>query len=289
MLGRIRQWITSLLGPIIVFVSFYAVTFCPLFPALPSPLSPTFDLYVLFCFSHSNLLYTLQPSSPGDYYSSVDSDLKVELTEKLFTLDTEGDNSPANTEVCIPLTLVIHLAVWFLYTVPLFSQTDLSDLDLETLAPYIPMDGEDFQLNPIEPLEGSMGSNSNLAQTHQSFSNIASLFQPLSSPAQPQGHYQQQPTATPSAPKEKMGSTPGSVGPSDGSCMMVHMQNPPYRAPASTPLSSMGGRQNLQWPPDPLLTYQPSQHATKSYPLSGEERLSSQQSIPHFMQKQRWH
>ncbi|XP_045897412.1 endothelial PAS domain-containing protein 1-like, partial [Micropterus dolomieu] len=40
------------------------------------------------------------PSSPGDYYSSVESDLKVELTEKLFALDTESNNSPANTEVC---------------------------------------------------------------------------------------------------------------------------------------------------------------------------------------------
>ncbi|KAJ8418491.1 hypothetical protein AAFF_G00142000 [Aldrovandia affinis] len=27
---------------------------------------------------------------------------------------------------------------------------------------------------------------------------------------------------------------------------------PPYHTPASTPLSSMGGLQNLQWPPDPL-------------------------------------
>lgn len=168
---------------------------------------------------------------------------------------------------------------------------DLSDLDLETLAPYIPMDGEDFQLNPIEPLEGSLGSNSNLAHTHQSFSNIASLFQPLSSTARPQGHYQQQPKAIPSAPKEKMGSTPGSVGVGDGSRMMVHMQNPPYRAAASTPISSMGGLQNLQWPPDPLLTYQQLQQAAKSYPLerlSGEEHLTCQQSIPHFMQKQRW-
>lgn len=42
-----------------------------------------------------------QPSSPGDYYSSVESDLKVELTEKLFALDTEESDSPANTEVCV--------------------------------------------------------------------------------------------------------------------------------------------------------------------------------------------
>lgn len=53
----------------------------------------------------------LQPSSPGDYYSSVDSDLKVQLTEKLLLLDKERDNGPANTEVCISLTLVTHLAL----------------------------------------------------------------------------------------------------------------------------------------------------------------------------------
>ena len=48
---------------------------------------------------------SLQPSSPGDYYSSVESDLKVELTEKLFALDTEGDGSPEDTEVRTGATL----------------------------------------------------------------------------------------------------------------------------------------------------------------------------------------
>ncbi|KAM9344515.1 endothelial PAS domain-containing protein 1b isoform 2-T2 [Symphorus nematophorus] len=213
------------------------------------------------------------PSSPGDYYSSVESDLKVELTEKLFALDTESNNSPANTE------------------------RDLSDLDLETLAPYIPMDGEDFQLNPIipesEPLEGgpagSMGSKSSHPQIHQSFSNIASLFQPLSLTPQPQGHYQHQRAASWAA-REKRGSGQGTVDTRAGSCMMGRIQNPPYQAPASTPLSSMGGRQNLQWPPDPLLTYQHQPPTAKAYlmdSLSGEERLSCQQNMSHLMQKQR--
>lgn len=181
-----------------------------------------------------------------------------------------------------------------------FSQRDLSDLDLETLAPYIPMDGEDFQLNPIIPeseaLEGgpagSMGSNSSLLQTQkgtQSFSNIASLFQPLSSPPQPQGHYQHQPAASWAA-GEKRGCSQGTMDPTTGSYMMGHMQNPPYQTPASTPLSSMGGRQNLQWPPDPLLTYQQQPRANKAYlmdTLSGEERLSCQQNMSHLIQKQR--
>lgn len=164
------------------------------------------------------------------------------------------------------------------------------------------MDGEDFQLNPIisesEPLEGgpagSMGGGSSLTKqqqaTQQSFSNIASLFQPLSSPPQPQGHYQHQPAASWAA-GEKRGSGQGTVDPRAGSYMMHgRIQNPPYQAPASTPLSSMGGRQNLQWPPDPLLTYQQQPRATKACvmdTLSVEERLSCQQNMPHLMQKQR--
>uniref|UniRef100_A0A672QJK2 Endothelial PAS domain-containing protein 1-like n=1 Tax=Sinocyclocheilus grahami TaxID=75366 RepID=A0A672QJK2_SINGR len=157
------------------------------------------------------------PSSPGDYYTSVDSDLKVELTEKL--------------------------TCWL----PFLNPTDLNDLDLETLAPYIPMDGEDFQLNPIcqeDPSSeiGALGTN------QQSFSNITSLFQPLSSPSA--AHFQ--PNMSSGGDKQSINrgsveswpSVPYSRGP---------MQMPPYHDPASTPLSSMGGRQNLQWPPDPPL------------------------------------
>lgn len=126
-------------------------------------------------------------------------------------------------------------------------QTDLSDLDLETLAPYIPMDGEDFQLNPIcqeEPVSEVGGPVTN----KQSFSNITSLFQPLGSPsADPfqsnmsSGGDEQ---SVNGGSVESWPSVPYSRGP---------MQMPPYHDPASTPLSSMGGRQNLQWPPDPPL------------------------------------
>uniref|UniRef100_A0A8C2Q0T6 Endothelial PAS domain protein 1b n=1 Tax=Cyprinus carpio TaxID=7962 RepID=A0A8C2Q0T6_CYPCA len=45
------------------------------------------------------VLYIEQPSSPGDYYTSVDSDLKAELTEKLFSLDTQKTKTPCNQEV----------------------------------------------------------------------------------------------------------------------------------------------------------------------------------------------
>ncbi|XP_053292646.1 endothelial PAS domain-containing protein 1b isoform X3 [Pleuronectes platessa] len=218
------------------------------------------------------------PSSPGDYYSSLESDLKVELTEKLFALETESRSKPANTEV---------------------SQRDLTDMDLETLAPYIPMDGEDFQLHPILPesesREGSpagcMGSSNPQTRksSHQSFSNITSLFQPLSSPPHTQGHYQARPAAS-WATGEKRGSGQGTVNPHAVPYMMGHMQIPPYQAPASTPLSSMGGRQNMQWPPDPLLTYQQQPQAAKAYLLdsvSGETLPSCQQDMSHHMQKQR--
>ncbi|XP_054653992.1 endothelial PAS domain-containing protein 1b isoform X2 [Dunckerocampus dactyliophorus] len=230
------------------------------------------------CSTSPSLSSCSTPSSPGDYYSTTDSDVKEELTERLFALDTES-NSPVTTE-------------------------DLSDFDLETLAPYIPMDGEDFQLNPIiadsEPLEvgvsmgGSMGSGGgglphSQQIPQQSFSNIASLFQPLSSPPQEQSRYRSQPATTSSwAPGEESGSGRGTLDPRVRSYMIGHMQNPPYQAPASTPLSSMGGIQNLQWPPDPLLTYH--QHANKSHhldSLSGDLRSSYQQNLQQVLQKER--
>lgn len=95
-----------------VFVRTHPCLFlcCCVFSFLLAPfLSP---VSVLFASSFAlTSCSALQPSSPGDYYSSVDSDLKVELTEKLLILDKEGDNRPANTEVCTSLTLVTHLAL----------------------------------------------------------------------------------------------------------------------------------------------------------------------------------
>ncbi|XP_023182731.1 endothelial PAS domain-containing protein 1-like [Xiphophorus maculatus] len=205
------------------------------------------------------------PSSPGDYYSSVESDLRVELTEKLFALETERNDSTAHTE------------------------EDLSDLDLETLAPYIPMDGEDFQLNPIipesEPQEaaqaGSLGSLSNLS-IHQSCNNVASLFQPLTSP-QPQNRYQPQPQAS-WATGGRRGSNQGAMETRQRSYMMPPIRNPPFRGLAGTPLSSM------QWPPDPIITYQQQQRPPKACLIDnmlGEEQPSCQQNTSHLVHKQR--
>lgn len=58
-------------------------------------------LFVSLCLS-SHLISSvvrLQPSSPGDYYSSMESDMKLELTEKLSALDSEGNSSSAATQV----------------------------------------------------------------------------------------------------------------------------------------------------------------------------------------------
>lgn len=167
---------------------------------------------------------------------------------------------------------------------------DLSDLDLETLAPYIPMDGEDFQLNPIIPETEALDSvGGSLAHSQQSFSNMASLFQPLSSPPQAPNPYQQRPSAVWTS-KDKRGSGPrGTIDARGGSYMMNQVQNLPYQAPASTPLSSMGGRQNIQWPPDPHLNYpHPMPGARNGFVMeAAEERLSCHQNLQHALQKQR--
>jgi hypothetical protein len=40
----------------------------------------------------------LQPSSPEDYYSSLENPLKIEVIEKLFAMDTEP-RDPGSTQV----------------------------------------------------------------------------------------------------------------------------------------------------------------------------------------------
>ncbi|KAG7324920.1 hypothetical protein KOW79_011236 [Hemibagrus wyckioides] len=98
----------------------------------------------------SNSSSSTPDSTARGYYGGQETELKVELTERLFAQDSDNE------------------------------QWDFSDLDLETLAPYIPMDGEDFQLNPIAQDESLSESSSSLcAQPQYTFSNVTSLFQPL--------------------------------------------------------------------------------------------------------------
>ncbi|KAG1931907.1 endothelial PAS domain-containing protein [Pimephales promelas] len=147
------------------------------------------------------------PSSPVDYCDcSGESDVKVELTEKLFAPESVATN-------------------------PTDSQLDLSDLDLETLAPYIPMDDEDFQLHPVCLEEPAPDSSPGVSKALQhSFSSLADLFRPLS----------------PFPPDNKSSSQ---------TCPdTAHVQ--PFQTSLNVPLSSEEGRQSLQWPPDPPSQYQ---------------------------------
>ncbi|XP_048391629.1 endothelial PAS domain-containing protein 1b isoform X3 [Stegostoma tigrinum] len=162
------------------------------------------------------------PSSPGDYYSSLDNDLKIELIEKLFAMDTEAKKQCS-------------------------TQVELSDLDLETLAPYIPMDGEDFQLSPICHDEQPPSENTPRRQDYSN--NMNNVFQSFA-PNFVTSHQQMMldKYCPEMAPVKKNNSShlhPLSYNSGNGVSL------PPYHAPACTPASSMGGRPNVQWPPDP--------------------------------------
>ncbi|XP_041269440.1 endothelial PAS domain-containing protein 1 isoform X3 [Onychostruthus taczanowskii] len=132
------------------------------------------------------------------------------------------------------------------------STTDFNELDLETLAPYIPMDGEDFQLSPIYQEENPLCESAQNTQQH--LSSMSTIFQPLTPASQNQFLPEKY---CPQLSNEKINSGHGSLS-------SVFFNNvsrsslPPYHDQASTPLSSMGGRSNTQWPPDPTLEYVPA-------------------------------
>lgn len=133
-------------------------------------------------------------------------------------------------------------------------QTDFNELDLETLAPYIPMDGEDFQLSPICPEEPCLPESPQPTPQH-CLSAMTSIFQPLAPVASHSpfllDKYQQQLESKKTEPEHRPMSSiffdAGNKGPL-----------PPCCGQASTPLSSMGGRSNTQWPPDPPLHFGPT-------------------------------
>uniref|UniRef100_A0A8C1JI51 Hypoxia-inducible factor 1-alpha n=1 Tax=Cyprinus carpio TaxID=7962 RepID=A0A8C1JI51_CYPCA len=133
-------------------------------PISLSPLTPSDSAPVLtkldtgaedFPFSSASDRGPDSPNSPMDYCFQVDSDIssefKLDLVEKLFATDTEAKTP--------------------------FSSQAMEDLDLEMLAPYIPMD-DDFQLRIPSPLDP-------LPSGPHSVSAMSSLFQPLPSPASP--------------------------------------------------------------------------------------------------------
>ncbi|XP_067901290.1 endothelial PAS domain-containing protein 1b isoform X2 [Heterodontus francisci] len=168
------------------------------------------------------------PSSPGDYYSSLDNDLKIELIEKLFAMDTEAKNQCS-------------------------TQAELSDLDLETLAPYIPMDGEDFQLSPI--CHDEQPTSESPLRTRDYSTNLNSMFQSFA-PNFVTSHRQMMHNKYSPLMASVKKNNPTHIPP-----LLYNTGNgvslPPYHAPVSTPASLMGGRPNIQWPPDPPFKYTP--------------------------------
>ncbi|XP_053568231.1 endothelial PAS domain-containing protein 1 isoform X2 [Bombina bombina] len=188
------------------------------------------------------------PNSPGEYYTSLDEDLKIELIEKLFAMDTEAKNK-CNT-----------------------SQNDFNELDLETLAPYIPMDGEDFQLNPICPDECTLSDSTQ--KTQQNLNSINALFQPTAPPLQNQ--FLPQNFCPPMAAKSSShNQDPLPPVIFNGEKKLSSLT--PYHTGANTPLSSMGGRSSVQWPPDPPVNYTPSKWRL---PDQYNESLTSSTSGP---------
>ncbi|KAM5128981.1 hypoxia-inducible factor 1-alpha [Mantella aurantiaca] len=114
-------------------------------PQLSKPSSPS---------EISNSQSSTEPGTPEEYRFDEDIDIsrefKMDLVEKLFAIDTEA-KAPFSTQE--------------------------TDLDLEMLAPYIPMD-DDFQLRSFDQLS-SLETDS----THpQSLGSMTNLFQPSTDP-----------------------------------------------------------------------------------------------------------
>lgn len=93
-----------------------------------------------------------QPSSPPAYCFNVDTEMsnefKLDMVEKLFAIDPEAKTP--------------------------FSVQDIDNLDLEMLAPYIPMD-DDFQLRSLDQLSPLTESPATPPST-QSMNNVIDIF-----------------------------------------------------------------------------------------------------------------
>lgn len=114
------------------------------------------------------------------------------------------------------------------------------------------MEGEDFQLSPICQEESPLSESAQ--NTQQSLSSMSTIFQPLAPTSQNQFLPEKY---CPQLSNEKINSGHGSLS----SVFFNNMSRsslPPYHDQTSTPLSSMGGRPNTQWPPDPPLEYIPA-------------------------------
>lgn len=156
-------------------------------------------------------------------------------------------------------------------------QTDFNELDLETLAPYIPMDGEDFQLSPICPEESLLPETPQSTPQH-SFSTMSNIFQPLAPMASHSpfllDKYQLE------SKKIEPEQRPVSFIFFDGGSKL---SLPQCCGQTCTPLSSMGGRSNTQWPPDPPLHVGPTKWPSEDHVESlGASPLGPPVTAPHL-------
>ncbi|XP_067844891.1 endothelial PAS domain-containing protein 1b isoform X2 [Heptranchias perlo] len=150
------------------------------------------------------------------------------------------------------------------------SSAELSALDLETLAPYIPMDGEDFQLSPI--CHDEQPTSENPSRTQDYSTNMNSLFQSFAPNFVTSQRQMMLDKYCPQMTSVKKNS-PTHIHPlpyDTGNGVSL----PPYHAPVSTLVPSMGGRPNIQWPPDPPFNCTPRKWR------SMDQRFGSLPGIP---------
>ncbi|XP_069464544.1 endothelial PAS domain-containing protein 1 [Ambystoma mexicanum] len=167
------------------------------------------------------------PSSPAEYYTALEEGLKVELIEKLFAMETDPKSQCKTTKA------------------------EFNELDLETLAPYIPMDGEDFQLHPICQEEHSLSEKA--ANNQQNLSSVAAFFQPSAPASQnsfmPDRYCQQLQKASANRRID-----PGPPAPFSSESKSPL---PPYCTPDRNPIAPDRERCKTQWPPDLPAHYLP--------------------------------
>ncbi|XP_043931869.1 hypoxia-inducible factor 1-alpha-like [Protopterus annectens] len=199
---------------------------------------------------------------PGEYSP------QLEMIEKLFASDIESQSQA----VCA-------------------MQGD-NDLDLDTLAPYIPMDGEDFELTPITEehmLHERNGSN------FQDPLSSSEYYKPtmMSSVTQPQLHPSMEKVFT---PQKKTDFIKQSLPLEQMSCNCWRAEKNatgahPYYRGQGVPTPSQGGQPAVLWPPDSTFKNATKQPASGdwSFPPCGH---TPQQYFP-YIQKARynavWH
>uniref|UniRef100_A0A672Q1W7 Hypoxia-inducible factor 1-alpha n=1 Tax=Sinocyclocheilus grahami TaxID=75366 RepID=A0A672Q1W7_SINGR len=153
------------------------ISLSPLTPIDSTPVLNKLETGVeVFTFSSASDS-TNTPSTSGLLDSDISSEFKLDLVEKLFAIDTEAKTP--------------------------FSSQAMEDLDLEMLAPYIPMD-DDFQLRIPSPLDPLPSGPHSQGPSSQAPSPLHLLQEVCSAPVSPfSGSRDVSPARSP-APQSKL-------------------------------------------------------------------------------------